>query len=451
MGNIKSNLKWIYPGLKVKRWLLLALLGIIMIAWGLALILEAKWWTILFFIAMLLEEQYLTYGSVIGLGAGFVILGLLIMVFSFKKGAKSIINVVIPHSEAKLVEIIYEKRQLKRGPKIVVIGGGTGLAVLLKGLKHYTSNLTAVVTVTDDGGCSGKLRGDFGILPPGDIRNNIVALADKDSMLEELLAYRFPEGTEFAGRSLGNLLIAAMSDITGDMNKAIKELSKVLAIRGTVLPSTLSNVVLKAEMDNGNIVEGETNIVKTPGNIKKISIVPSDCQPINETIIALKNADAIILGPGSLYTSIIPNILISEIAKAISRSKANVYYICNVMTQPGETDHYTVSDHIKAIKKHAPAIKINKVVVNTGKIPKNLANKYKQKGASPVFLDEKKVRQLGVKIYKENLVDFSNLVRHDSDKLAKVLMKEILKDIPTSERIKLLDLFLGDKYKDLVS
>lgn len=451
MGWVKTNFKWLYPGLKVKRWLLLALLGVILSSWGLALILEAKWWTFLFFVGRFLEEQYLSYSSVMIAGILFIILGLFTISFSLKMGAKSILNVVIPYNETRLVEIIYEKRQLKRGPKIVAIGGGTGLSVLLRGLKQYTSNITAIVTVTDDGGCSGKLRGELGILPPGDLRNNLMALADGDSLLEDLFNYRFTKGKGLEGRNLGNLLLAAMTDLTGDMNKSLKELSKVLAVRGIVLPSTLSNVTLKARMDDGSVVYGETQIVRHPGRIVQIQLVPENCEPVEDTLKAIEEADAVIIGPGSLYTSVIPNLLIKKIAEAVTKSSSQVYYVCNVMTQPGETDFYTAADHLKAIKANVPHLRIDKIIVNTGSIPKSHAEKYRLKGAYPVILDEKTLKQSGVKIYKADLVNLSDLVRHDSDKLARVIMKEILKDIPATERLKILDLLFGERYKDLIS
>ena len=441
MGWFKTNFKWLYPGLRIKRWLFLALTGVILSSWGLALILEANWWTFLFFINRLLEEHYISYSSLMIVGIFFIILGLIIISFSLKMGTKSILNAVIPYNETQLVEVIYEKRQLKKGPKIVVIGGGTGLSALLRGLKHYTSNITAIVTVTDDGGCSGKLRGELGILPPGDLRNNLIALADRESLLEDLFNYRFLKGEGLEGRSLGNLLLAAMTDLTGDTNRALKELSKVLAVRGVVLPSTLSNVTLKARMDDGLEVYGETKIVKYPGKIVQIQLVPDDCEPVEDALKAIQEADAVIIGPGSLYTSIIPNLLIKKFAEAVNKSSSRVYYVCNVMTQPGETDYFTAADHVKAIKANVPRLKIDRVIVNTGNIPKSYAEKYKISGAYPVVLDEKPFRKLNIKIHKADLVNLCDLVRHDSDKLARVIMKEIIKDTHVAERIRILDSF----------
>ena len=439
MNWLKTHFKWLYPGLKVKRWLFLALMGVILSSWGLALIIEANWSAFLFFINRLLEKHYISYSSLMISGIFFIILGLFVISFSLKMGTKSVLNAVIPHNEASLVEVIYEKRQLKKGPKIVVIGGGTGLSALLRGLKHYTSNITAIVTVTDDGGCSGKLRGELGILPPGDLRNNLVALADRESLLEDLLNYRFSKGEGLEGRNLGNLLLAAMTDLTGDMDKALKEISKVLAVRGVVLPSTLSNVTLKAQMDDGLEVYGETKIVKYPGKIVQIQLVPDDCEPVEDALKAIQEADAVIIGPGSLYTSIIPNLLIKKIAEAVNKSNSPVYYVCNVMTQPGETDYFTAADHVKAIKANIPRLKIDRVIVNTGSVPKKHAQKYEIRGSHPVALDEKAFRKLDIKIHKADLVNLCDLVRHDSDKLAKVIIKEILKDVHVAERIRILD------------
>ena len=439
MDWLKANFKWLYPGLRIKRWLFLTLVGVVLASWGLALILEANWWAFLLFINSFLEEHYVSYGLLIVAGIFFIILGLLIVSISLKMGAKSVLNAVTPYNEAQLVEVIYEKRQLKKGPKIVVIGGGTGLSVLLRGLKHYTSNITAIVTVTDDGGCSGKLRGELGILPPGDLRNNLIALADRESLLEDLFNYRFSKGEGLEGRNLGNLFLAAMTDLTGDMDRALKELSKVLAVRGVVLPSTLSNVTLKAQMDDGSEVYGETKIVSYPGKIAQIQLVPDDCEPVEDALKAIQEADAVIIGPGSLYTSVVPNLLIKKFVEAIDKSNSKVYYVCNVMTQPGETDQFTAADHVKAIKANVPHLKIDKIIVNTGNIPKSYSEKYKKSGAYPVVLDEKAFRKLDVKIHKADLVNLSDLVRHDSDKLAKVIMKEILKDIHTTERIRILE------------
>jgi len=428
MGWFKMNFKWLYPGLRIKRWLLLALMGVALSSGGLVLILEANWWSVLFFINGLLEEYHISYDLLTVVGISFIVIGLFIIAFSLKMGARSVLNVVIPNNETQLIEVIYEKRHLEKGPKIVAIGGGSGLSVLLRGLKHYTSNITAIVTVTDDGGCSGKLRGELGILPPGDLRNNLMALADRESLLEDLFNYRFSRGEGLEGRSLGNLLLAAMTDLSGDMDKGLKELSKVLAIRGVVLPSTLCNVTLKAKMDDGSEVYGETKIVSHPGKILQIQLNPDNCEPVEDALTAIQEADVVIIGPGSLYTSVIPNLLIKKIAEAVGKNSSRVYYVCNVMTQPGETDNFTAAGHVKAIEANVPGLKIDKVIVNTGNIPKNQAEKYKISGSYPVILDEKAFRKLNVKIYKADLVNLSDLVRHDSDKLAKVIMEEIFYD-----------------------
>ncbi len=444
-----SMFKWLYPGLRIKRWLLLALCGVLMFIWGAALLLEFKWWTALFYIANYLDAGYLSKISLIFIGSALMLIGICVLIFSLKKGLDSIINILVPYNETKLVETIYQKRQLLRGPKVVAIGGGTGLPTLLKGLKKYTSNLTAIVAVTDDGGCSGKLRDELGIIPLGDLRNNLVALADKEGLLEELLNYRFNQNSSLSGRSLGNLLIAAMADITDDVNKSIQDLSKVLAISGTVLPVSLSSIVLKAVMDDGSEIIGETQIVKSGKKIKKISIIPEDCEPMPEAIVAVEEADVVILGPGSLYTSVISNLLIKKLAAAVLQSKAKVYYVCNVMTQPGETDTYNALEHLWAIKEYLPGVVIDKMIVNTEKISDELLNLYAKKGAQPVVFDKEAFADYETTILLDRLLDTSQLVRHDSDKLAKLIMREILKDISATDKMKIFDLILGERYKDL--
>jgi uncharacterized cofD-like protein len=236
--------------------------------------------------------------------------------------------------------------------RIVVIGGGTGLSVLLKGLKKYTSRLTAIVTVTDDGGSSGRLRAEMGVLPPGDIRNCLVALAETETLMDKVFQHRFQAGNGLQGHTLGNLLLVAMSEIAGGFISAIQEVSKVLAVRGVVLPATLEPVVLAATMENGSTVVGETRIREHEGKIERISLVPDQCLPVPETLKAIQEADAIILGPGSLYTSIIPNLLVKGVAESLTEAKAPLIYVSNIMTEKGETDGFTAADHLQAIKRH---------------------------------------------------------------------------------------------------
>ena len=252
-------------------------------------------------------------------------------------------------------------------PAIVVIGGGTGLSVLLKGLKRYTSRLTAMVTVSDDGGSSGRLRSELGVLPPGDIRSCLVALAETETLMDKVFQHRFLQGGSLQGHNLGNLLLVAMTEITGDFISAIREVSKVLAVRGKVLPATLEPVTLGGMMADGNRVLGETAIRDYPASIKEVFLMP-ECGPLPETLQAIHEADAIIIGPGSLYTSIIPNLLVKGVIEAIASSPAPKFYISNIMTEQGETDSFTAADHLKVIQKHSGKQIIDYAIVNCGKI-----------------------------------------------------------------------------------
>lgn len=303
-------------------------------------------------------------------------------------------------------------------PRIVVIGGGTGLSVMLRGLKHKPVDITAIVTVADDGGSSGILRSELEMIPPGDIRNVLSALADVEPLLGQLLDYRFDKGNGLAGHSLGNLMLAAMCDITGDFVTGVRELSRVLAVRGRVLPASDHSIVLRALMEDGSIVEGESNIPKARGVIRRVSIEPKDVRALPEALEALREADAILVGPGSLYTSILPNLLVPEIAKTIIESNALKIFICNVMTQPGETDDYKVSDHLKAVRDHVGSDLFDYVIVNNGVIPEQVQSKYAEQGAKIVPLDLDEVMKQGYKVIADQLVLFRTYLRHDAEKLS---------------------------------
>jgi len=355
-------------------------------------------------------------------GTAFLILGALFFYFGWKKTNSTILDAFSPREKGHVIEALYKKRMLDKGPRLVVVGGGTGLSTILRGLKNITNNLTAVVTVGDDGGSSGKLRREMGVLPPGDIRNCIAALADEEDLVTQLFQYRFAEGG-LGGHSFGNLFLTALCSITGDMFRAIKESSKVLAIRGKVLPSTLDDMVLVAEMEDGRIIEGESDIPEAKGKIRRLFSKPENPKALIDVIKAIESADLIILGPGSLYTSVIPNLLIKEISQAICASKANKVYICNIMTQPGETDDYSVADHVEAIIKHAGSSDIMDAVIVNKKLPTNLAKKYESVKAFPVILDEEKIESLGIRVIKAPLTEDNEqgLVRHSHKKLAKIV------------------------------
>ncbi len=396
--------KWLYPGLKVKRWMVIALSGAILMGSGLTEVIDGD------------QSQ----------GLAFVLTGLVILLVGFSQIIQSLARLLLPENQQKVVEILYQKTWLSRGPKLVAAGGGTGQAALLRGLKELTSNLTAIVAVTDDGGSSGRLRGELGILPPGDIRNCLVALADTEHLMEDLFNYRFGHGASLAGHNLGNLLIAAMNEMAGDFEQAIKTMSKVLAIRGQVLPSTLTDVVLVAELENGEFVEGETKISATDTRIKRMSLKPADCRPVADAILAIQEAEAIILGPGSLYTSVVPHLLVSGLAEAIRTSPAAKIYVCNVMTQPGETDSYTAADHLRALVDHGGPGLVDYILVNGKQASRETLRKYRKEGAIPVKVERREIEKLGARVVTADLIDESNLIRHDPEKLARTLLRIVV-------------------------
>lgn len=323
---------------------------------------------------------------------------------------------------AGLIRQIFRRRFLRRGPRVIALGGGTGLPVLLRGIKEYTDNITAIVTVADDGGSSGRLRGEFGILPPGDIRNCLIALAERETLMDRLFCYRFGQGKELAGHNLGNLLIAALVDIAGDFQSAIKEASRVLKVRGQVLPSTLKQVVLHAELVDGTLISGESKISHAHAPITRVFLDPEDCPAVPEAIEAIMQADLILLGPGSLYTSVIPNLLVKDIASAVKKSQALKCYICNCMTQPGETTGYTASQHLRAIYDHVGSGWIDFCLVNTQGISQEKREKYAREGAAPVVVDVPELVKLGVSLMAADLLEENELVRHDPHKLARAVM-----------------------------
>lgn len=319
----------------------------------------------------------------------------------------------------------------EKGPKVVVIGGGTGTSVILRGLKKYTSNITAIITVTDDGGNSGALREDLGMLPPGDIRSCILALADTEPIMEKLIQYRFEEGT-LKGQNMGNLLLAAMNAITGSFEEAIRKTSDVLKVKGTVLPVTLDDITLVAELENGEKVMGESQIPKVALEkklrIKKISLNPPKATPLKFALKALEEADAIILGPGSLYTSIIPNLLVEGLVEGIAQAEALKIYIANIMTQPGETDHYNVMDHVQAILDHSNKPIIDWIISNSGMLPEYLEEKYKIDGSSIVLMEEE-IKQYPYNFMIEDFIEIKkHYVRHDADKLAYLIYRLIAEE-----------------------
>jgi len=408
------------PGLQIKRWFFLIFAGTLLVTLGVAILLNLHPIHLSMELVKNIAENTPSHFA----GGIALLFGGLFFFMGWKNANMSLIDAIdLQDHHEDILENLYRRRRLNRGPKIVAIGGGTGLSTILKGLKHLTNNITAVVTVGDDGGSSGRLREEMGVLPPGDIRNCIAALAKDEALVTELFQYRFKKGYGLEGHSFGNLFLSALCAITGDMVMAVKESSKVLSIRGKVLPSTLDDMRLVAELEDVRIILGESNIPEAGGKIKRLTTDPLKLKALDDVIHAINDADLIIMGPGSLYTSVIPNLLISDIAEAISKSKAKKVYICNIMTQPGETTDYTVSDHVKAILDHAKYPNILDAVFVNDSLPKNLALKYKAANSHPVKLDVENVKKLGVKIVTRRLIEESKdgLVRHSPRRLARVI------------------------------
>jgi uncharacterized cofD-like protein len=413
--HFRTLLKWLTPGIGIKRWLLLLVCGIVLLTLG---------------FTSLLRQFYLLPDLFYYPTLQFVPQGLWVVLFGLV-GAAALVVALLGINRALLAPFVetdpeivanavYHYRQRERGPKIVVIGGGHGLSTLLRGLKRYTFNITAIVTVADDGGSSGRLRRELGVLPPGDFRNCIAALADDEALMTQLFQYRFCDGNGLDGHSLGNLFITAMSEVTGSFERAILESARVLTIRGRVLPSTLRDVTLMADLRTEPVgvsrVTGESSITQAVGAIERVYLEPDDVPAYPEAVRALLEADLIVAGPGSLYTSVLPNLLVRDIARAVKASRATKVYICNVATQIGETDRYSVGDHVAALETH----------VESGLFPIVLAND----NTNVAFDAPPGVELVPLEIPPNvtyhviaiDVVDLARPWRHDSDKLARTLL-----------------------------
>ncbi|MCD6539366.1 MAG: YvcK family protein [Candidatus Omnitrophica bacterium] len=414
MAKFLKKFRWLYPGIKIKRWIFLTVLGVGILVFG----------AVRFFNDEEIFLRILDIGGVV-LGAGLIIGGIRSML-------RSLLSLFPSFSSGELLDIVYKKRFLEKGPKVVAIGGGHGLSTLLSGLKEYTTNLIAIVTVADSGGSSGRLRQEFDVLPPGDIRNCLVSLADSPSLMGELFQYRFKEDSELKGHNFGNLFITAMTQLTGDFKRAIEESSKVLAIRGRVLPSTLNKVSLIAEYQDGSLTEGEAEIPKKKRRIKKVYLKSLDAQrritPTLEAIEAIKSAQVIVIGPGSLYTSILPNLVIKEITQAVVESPGLKIYVCNVMTQPGETDGFSASEHVKVLLEHTHPRILDYCILNTRHPPSDLLKRYAQEGAYPVRADTSVLEKMGYQVIEGEFLHATDFIRHDPAKLAKVIIELLHKE-----------------------
>ena len=408
-------------GLETNRQILLNGLGCLLI--GLGLILPAK----LAFLDRLIQMAFSLLNTVAQslssthLGVILLMLGLSLILWNQNRTGGSVAQ---PQRKDSREQMPFQP--LRRSPKIVMIGGGTGLSTLLQGLKAHSSDLTAIVTVADDGGSSGRLRQDLGMLPPGDIRNCMTALADEDKLMTQLFRFRFQQGKELEGHSLGNLFLAALSQMTGDIEQAIAASSQLLGIQGRVLPATLSQVHLWADLADGRRIEGESQIPAARGQIRQMGCTPANPPALPDAIRAIETADCIILGPGSLYTSVIPNLLVPEIREAIAKATVPRIYICNIMTQLGETDGYSVTDHIQALDQTCGQRLFDSVLVHQGSFSGRSLTTYAAEEAYPVTCDRKAIAQMGCQVVQDNIMDVNpstGHIRHHPQRLAKTLLR----------------------------
>lgn len=426
---MKLLLQWLYPGLNIKRWLLLFSLGLMVVAFGVALIMNYQ-------VFGQVEEEILRllyvftgtydYAFLATAGIGLIVAGMIVMLYALRKLVKRFFALVAPDEE-EVSKQIASRIELSRGVRIVAIGGGHGLSTLLKGLKQKTSNISAIVTVADDGGSSGRLREEMDIIAPGDLRNCLVALADKDTALEQLFQYRFGGEGELSGHSLGNLFLAALIKEFGNAQNALETASTVLNIRGKVMPATAERIRLLAKMSDGKEIEGESEIAAYGASRKtkilRMSMIPEAPIAVGDALEAIRHADLITLGPGSLYTSVLPDLLVPEILQAIKESNAPCLYICNVMTQPGETEGYTVSDHVKALIEHVGKNVIDYVLVNNASPSQEILKKYEEAGEFPVKIDAKQVEETGVIMIESDLLGEEKRAFHDNLILAENIIR----------------------------
>jgi uncharacterized cofD-like protein len=410
-------LRWLRPGLEVKRWILLLAVGILIIDLAVAYFLKdvyqnAPWpaWT------QYVTLQFLSHAQ---RGLVFLLFGVAVLVFSIVKLERSVLGPFLPGGDRSVAEVIYSFRTRSRGPRIVAIGGGTGMSTLLRGLKEHTSNLAAIVTVADDGGSSGRLREEYRILPPGDFRQCLVALADAEPLVKQLFNHRFENGS-LNGHSFGNLFIMAMSEVTGNFEHALRESGRVLAVRGDIIPSTLHDVTLVASV-NGTMVEGESNIPLKRGVISQVFLRPDNAELNPEAALAIMNAEVIVVGPGSLYTSILPNLLVPGMVAAIRESPALKVFVCNVASQFGETDDYNMSDYLRVLRQHTGEDLFDFAVVNS-----NLSH-LPTGGQSQVLFDLKQNQREHpqTRFIAADVVNVRIPSHHDPEKLARLIMKRV--------------------------
>ena len=418
---------FLYPGIKLKRWLFLLLISAVVLSTGLTGVLGTTFRNRNFHIKPLrnMERKIRVYFKERrSMDLWLIALGAVGALFAVRRGYYAILAVYFPRREHQFMRLAYERARRKRGPRMVAIGGGTGLPNLLLGLKEYTDNLTAVVTVADDGGSSGRLRRQFRILPPGDLRNCLVALADAEPLMGRLFQYRFSQKGELHGHTFGNLFLTALAEVSGDFSRALAESSRVLAVRGRVLPVTLDLVMLQARLKDGRIVKGESRIRDADSPVDRVQLLPARVRANPEAVRALGRADIIILGPGSIFTSVIPNLLVPEIRDAVISARALKIYVCNIMTEPGETDGFSAADHMAGVTSYLAANALDAAVVNVEPAARQMLERYRREGAYPVANDQERIRAMGARVIAGRLLaQHGDYVRHDPVKLSRAIIR----------------------------
>ena len=419
--------RFLYPGIKLKRWGFLLFVSAVVLFVGATGITGESLTGRRFAVKPLqrVERSVRHYWtSLRALDRWLIVIGGVGMVFAVRRGYYAILTFILPRGERDLVRIAYQRARRKRGPRIVAIGGGTGLPNLLTGLKEYTDNLTAIVTVADDGGSSGRLKRQFRIPPPGDVRNCLVALADEEPLMSRLFQHRFAHKGELEGHTFGNLFLAALTDISGDFSRALAESHRVLAVRGRVEPVTMNLVQLAARLKNGRTVRGESRIARAGSPVERVHLIPPRPKANPEAVRAIAKADIIVLGPGSLYTSVVPNLLVPEIREAVTGSRALKIYVCNIMTEPGETDGFSAGDHVEVLVRYLKDGAPDAVVLNVEMPDDGVLIRYRTEHAELVRNDEVRVRSLGSHVVRGRLLaERTDFIRHDAAKLSRVIMK----------------------------
>ena len=405
-SNFLSTIRLFKPGIRIKRWVILWIIGISLFSTGIGYITNK--------IDISNSFNFLPWHTE---GAILLIVGCAFIAGSFLGLYRTISQLIVGNPTlGDIGDTLYSNLSREKGPNLVVIGGGTGMSVLLRGLKQYTDNLTAIIGVADDGGSSGRLRRELGVIPPGDFRNCIVAMSDEESLLPELFQYRFSEGEGLKGHSFGNLFIVAMSHVTDSFENALSESSRVLAVRGKITPATTANLNLSARMEDGKLIKGESNITAEKGTVERLFINPPFAKAYGPSEESILKADVVIIGPGSLYTSILPNLMVPGIRDALLNTSALRIYVCNVATEIGETQHFSIEDHVEALIKHTDENMLDYVIANNHIM--DIGDRFK---GNAVPISNQIIRD--VQVVYADLLDVDHPVRHDSNKLAKFILK----------------------------